>query len=151
MYCRLIQQGPCASLMSIRLQSCCTTKEKCAQSLLVHLRPKSHRGLIHFLNGSPTTRAFIVALRFSSSSSKRWQTRQGKDKFATQAKVQGLKSRAAFKLLEVGSNISCSSRRFSILFANLRRLTRNTRSFAKVKPSLIWSASLSSKHVVLPC
>ncbi|KAL8740954.1 MAG: hypothetical protein Q9190_006389 [Brigantiaea leucoxantha] len=87
--------------MSIRLQSCCTTKEKCAQSLLVHLRPKSHRGLIHFLNGSPTTRASIVALRFSSSSSKRWQTRQGKDKFATTAKVQGLKSRAAFKLLEI--------------------------------------------------
>lgn len=37
----------------------------------------------------------------SSSSSKRWQSRQGKDKFAINAKVQGLRSRAAFKLLEV--------------------------------------------------
>ncbi|KAF6223188.1 hypothetical protein HO173_013235 [Letharia columbiana] len=37
----------------------------------------------------------------SSASSKRWQTRQVKDKFAVNAKVQGLKSRAAFKLLEI--------------------------------------------------
>lgn len=43
----------------------------------------------------------------SSSSSKRWQTRQGKDRFAINAKVQGLKSRAAFKLLEVYSG-SCT-------------------------------------------
>lgn len=39
--------------------------------------------------------------RCSSSSSKRWQNRQGKDRFAINAKVQGLKSRAAYKLLEV--------------------------------------------------
>ena len=39
--------------------------------------------------------------RASSTSSKRWQTRQRKDRFALNAKVQGLKSRAAFKLLEV--------------------------------------------------
>lgn len=37
----------------------------------------------------------------SSSSSSRWQTRHGKDRFAREARVQGLKSRAAFKLLEV--------------------------------------------------
>lgn len=37
-----------------------------------------------------------------SSSSTRWKSRQGKDSFAKEAKVQGLKSRAAFKLLEVG-------------------------------------------------
>lgn len=37
----------------------------------------------------------------SSVSSKRWQTRQVKDRFAINAKVQGLKSRAAFKLLEI--------------------------------------------------
>lgn len=41
--------------------------------------------------------------RWASSSSKRWQARQGKDRFAINAKVQGLKSRAAFKLLEVRS------------------------------------------------
>lgn len=46
----------------------------------------------------PWTRA---ALRFSSSNA-RWKQRQGKDAYARDAKVQGLKSRAAFKLLEVG-------------------------------------------------
>lgn len=39
----------------------------------------------------------------ASSSSTRWKSRQGRDSFAREAKVQGLKSRAAFKLLEVGS------------------------------------------------
>ncbi|KAL8903566.1 MAG: hypothetical protein Q9207_003841 [Kuettlingeria erythrocarpa] len=38
--------------------------------------------------------------RLASSSSKRWQNRQGRDKFAVSAKVNGLKSRAAYKLLE---------------------------------------------------
>ncbi|OHE94685.1 FtsJ-like methyltransferase [Colletotrichum orchidophilum] len=37
----------------------------------------------------------------ASSSNSRWKMRQGKDMFAREAKVQGLKSRAAFKLLEV--------------------------------------------------
>ena len=46
--------------------------------------------------------------RRSSSSTKRWQSRQGKDKFAKEARVQGLKSRAAFKLLEVTSIQSTS-------------------------------------------
>ncbi|KAI1308297.1 FtsJ-like methyltransferase [Xylaria venustula] len=36
-----------------------------------------------------------------SSSNSRWKQRQGKDYFAREAKVQGLKSRAAFKLLEM--------------------------------------------------
>ncbi|KAI1756313.1 23S ribosomal RNA methyltransferase [Xylaria castorea] len=36
-----------------------------------------------------------------SSSKSRWKQRQGKDPFAREAKVQGLKSRAAFKLLEM--------------------------------------------------
>ncbi|KAI1159251.1 23S ribosomal RNA methyltransferase [Nemania serpens] len=40
--------------------------------------------------------------RWSSSSSK-WKQRQEKDFYARQAKVQGLKSRAAFKLLEMDS------------------------------------------------
>ncbi|KAF2106278.1 FtsJ-like methyltransferase-domain-containing protein [Lophiotrema nucula] len=39
--------------------------------------------------------------RHTSSSSTRWKSRQGKDFFAKEARVQGLKSRAAFKLLEV--------------------------------------------------
>jgi hypothetical protein len=43
-----------------------------------------------------------LSSRWSSSSSTRWKSRQGKDYFAREARVQGLKSRAAFKLLEVG-------------------------------------------------
>ena len=35
------------------------------------------------------------------SSSKRWQARQLKDHFTREATVQGLKSRAAFKLIQV--------------------------------------------------
>jgi 21S rRNA (uridine2791-2'-O)-methyltransferase len=60
---------------------------------------------IHELSG---TSRRLNASKFSilpntrlSSSSTRWKTRQGRDSFARQAKVQGLKSRAAFKLLEV--------------------------------------------------
>ena len=37
--------------------------------------------------------------RFASS--KRWVERQSKDRFAREARVQGLKSRAAFKLLQI--------------------------------------------------
>ncbi|KAF7904942.1 uncharacterized protein EAF01_005464 [Botrytis porri] len=37
----------------------------------------------------------------SSSSSTRWKSRQGKDAWAREAKVKGLRSRAAFKLLEI--------------------------------------------------
>ncbi|KAH6985614.1 FtsJ-like methyltransferase-domain-containing protein [Ilyonectria sp. MPI-CAGE-AT-0026] len=37
----------------------------------------------------------------SAASTSRWKQRQGRDSFARDAKVQGLKSRAAFKLLEM--------------------------------------------------
>src|SRR5215469_9087096 len=40
---------------------------------------------------------------YPSSSSTRWRARQTRDRFAKEAKVQGLKSRAAFKLLEIDS------------------------------------------------
>lgn len=50
--------------------------------------------------------SFIQASNASSSSSVRWKARQGKDVFAREAKVAGLKSRAAFKLLQVlGSSL----------------------------------------------
>ena len=39
--------------------------------------------------------------RSASSSTKRWTERQQGDQFARAAKVQGLKSRAAFKLLQI--------------------------------------------------
>lgn len=46
-------------------------------------------------------RTIAPPVRHASSSSTRWKTRQGNDFFAREARVQGLKSRAAFKLLEV--------------------------------------------------
>lgn len=51
--------------------------------------------------GSLFRTASAVRASSSSSSSTRWKSRQGKDAFARDAKVKGLKSRAAFKLLEV--------------------------------------------------
>jgi hypothetical protein len=80
----------------------------------------------------------VAPVRHASSSSTRWKSRQGKDFFAKEARVQGLKSRAAFKLLEVLAlrsesgqllihhssmkSTSCSSlaRRLSIWYAFLR-------------------------------
>lgn len=43
--------------------------------------------------------ALVQQQRFASS--KRWVERQSKDRFAREARVQGLKSRAAFKLLQI--------------------------------------------------
>ncbi|CAD6450877.1 c00b3d5e-99cf-4265-8bf1-8b25775ab3dc [Sclerotinia trifoliorum] len=51
--------------------------------------------------GHPDIKFHNGAVRASSSSSTRWKTRQGRDAFSREAKVQGLKSRAAFKLLEI--------------------------------------------------
>ncbi|TVY58809.1 rRNA methyltransferase 2, mitochondrial, partial [Lachnellula cervina] len=47
------------------------------------------------------SRAFLVSNPRLSSSSTRWKNRQGRDSYAREARVQGLKSRAAFKLLEI--------------------------------------------------
>ncbi|KAF2457477.1 FtsJ-like methyltransferase-domain-containing protein [Lineolata rhizophorae] len=51
-------------------------------------------------NKSNTPSAARRAVRFASSST-RWKARQSRDRFSREAKVQGLKSRAAFKLLEM--------------------------------------------------
>ncbi|KAI4598705.1 2' O-ribose methyltransferase [Pestalotiopsis sp. 9143b] len=50
----------------------------------------------------PSVASCTGAARWSSSNS-RWKQRQGNDFFAREARVQGLKSRAAFKLLEMDS------------------------------------------------
>ncbi|TVY40072.1 rRNA methyltransferase 2, mitochondrial [Lachnellula subtilissima] len=47
------------------------------------------------------SQAFLFSSPRWSSSSTRWKNRQGRDSFAREARVQGLKSRAAFKLLEI--------------------------------------------------
>lgn len=45
----------------------------------------------------------LIEISKRYSSSKRWQARQAKDKYSREAGVKGLKSRAAFKLLQVPS------------------------------------------------
>ncbi|KFY87410.1 hypothetical protein V500_06960 [Pseudogymnoascus sp. VKM F-4518 (FW-2643)] len=50
-----------------------------------------------------TSYALPLTRQSSSSSSTRWKSRQGRDSFAREAKVRGLQSRAAFKLLEIDS------------------------------------------------
>jgi len=53
----------------------------------------------HVLSARP--RRFTPLSLKRQASSKRWQARQLKDRFTREAAVQGLKSRAAFKLLQV--------------------------------------------------
>lgn len=65
-------------------------KPQCLCALPSPLRPSQRQD-----NRIPQSR------NASSSSSTRWKSRQSKDRFSKEAKVQGLKSRAAFKLLEV--------------------------------------------------
>ena len=59
----------------------------------------------------------------AASSSTRWRSRQFKDHFAREAKVQGLKSRAAFKLVEVGCPHGAGRFVFVLYGGNLKLLT----------------------------
>ncbi|KAL7929081.1 FtsJ-like methyltransferase domain-containing protein [Trichoderma chlorosporum] len=49
---------------------------------------------------SPSSALWLTGTRLSSSGTQ-WKQRQGRDAYVRHAKVQGLKSRAAFKLLEI--------------------------------------------------
>lgn len=71
-----------------------------ARSASIPIASEQYYGLLsHHLSGHRLS---------SSSSSTRWKSRQGRDSFSREAKVQGLKSRAAFKLLEVGGHKAMS-------------------------------------------
>ena len=65
--------------------------------------PHSRHAMLEFLSPRPMPNLFRhgVFVQIRLSSSKRWQARQHKDQFSREAAVQGLKSRAAFKLLQV--------------------------------------------------
>ncbi|MCJ1310835.1 2' O-ribose methyltransferase [Agyrium rufum] len=84
---------PCANIPRASIYSCVP------QGALIYSRtpPSSHSSWQSFNRGANTS----AARNASSSSSKRWQTRHDQDRFAREARVQGLKSRAAFKLLEI--------------------------------------------------
>lgn len=100
---------------------------------VLHTNRTSHNSIPYF---EPSLAFEKHLARSSSSSSKRWQNRQGKDKFAISAKVQGLKSRAAFKLLEVRL-LLCSAEKYGLTGSS--RSTRNTKSFIMGKQLSIWS------------
>ncbi|KAK7565674.1 FtsJ-like methyltransferase-domain-containing protein [Phyllosticta citricarpa] len=51
----------------------------------------------------------------STKSSSAWKSRQGRDSFTREAKVQGLKSRAAFKLLEINEKYRIFRRRYTVV------------------------------------
>ncbi|KEY66718.1 hypothetical protein S7711_06766 [Stachybotrys chartarum IBT 7711] len=55
----------------------------------------------NFLLARPAQPRVTAFARLASSASSRWKQRQGRDAYARDARLQGLKSRAAFKLLEV--------------------------------------------------
>ncbi|PWY69161.1 23S ribosomal RNA methyltransferase [Aspergillus sclerotioniger CBS 115572] len=59
--------------------------------------------LFVFMKPFPTTQSGVLGsyILKRHSSSKRWQARQLNDRFTREAAVQGLKSRAAFKLLQI--------------------------------------------------
>lgn len=63
--------------------------------------------MLLFVSPRPTQRlcSFGLLGQIRLSSSRRWQARQHKDQFTREAAVQGLKSRAAFKLLQVASSV----------------------------------------------
>ncbi|KAL2144044.1 hypothetical protein VTI28DRAFT_9655 [Corynascus sepedonium] len=80
--------APCASVLLSRLST---------QSTRRRLTERSPQPL------RPQLRQIFSQTCFYSSASSRWKLRQGADPFARAARVQGLKSRAAFKLLELDS------------------------------------------------
>lgn len=49
----------------------------------------------------PNGTSMLCPKRYSSAASTRWKQRQGRDQYSREAKAHGLKSRAAFKLVEV--------------------------------------------------
>ena len=85
---------------------------------------------------------FLFRRYASSASSRRWQTRQAKDRFTINARVQGLKSRAAFKLLEVSklkpAILSMTFLGKSCPLIRPTRSMRNTRYSVEVRQLWIW-------------
>ncbi len=73
----------------------------------------------------------------SSASSTRWKTRQANDHFAREARVSGLKSRAAFKLLQIDERYKILKRGSTIV--DLVWFPFKLRDANKVLPSFTYS------------
>ncbi|KAL9531015.1 rRNA Methyltransferase [Sphaerulina musiva] len=99
MLARTVGQIPCAAIAKRQL-ACERAWGSCIIAPGLPVRRQWSGQLEH-----QQRRPLLVLLlqnRFaSSSSSTRWKSRQGRDSYAREAKVAGLKSRAAFKLLEI--------------------------------------------------
>ncbi|KAI2625732.1 23S ribosomal RNA methyltransferase [Hypoxylon sp. NC1633] len=101
-------------------------------------------------NGFVKTTAVAAALPFSyaatppphivletirnASSSSRWKQRQGSDFYAREAKVQGLKSRAAFKLLEMDAKYKLFKRGQTVIDLGYAPGSWSQVAFERTKP-----------------
>ncbi|KAK5159128.1 hypothetical protein LTR04_005103 [Oleoguttula sp. CCFEE 6159] len=92
---RLFRQLTASLLLDRPLVLTC----RCSPRSTISQWPASPRNLRHVL--APPRNLLQARPASSSSSSTRWKSRQTRDVFSREAKVQGLKSRAAFKLLEL--------------------------------------------------
>ncbi|KIW05723.1 hypothetical protein, variant [Verruconis gallopava] len=91
---RVFRQLTDSVLFDTRSPSICFCATRCCRIT----PPSSPRGLSSLRRSEPR---FLQRRNASSSSSTRWKSRQARDHFSREAKVNGLKSRAAFKLLEI--------------------------------------------------
>lgn len=72
-----------------------------------------------------------VTNRYASFSPNRWRARQVRDKFAQEAKMQGFKSRAAFKLLEVNHLATIVSKPVANIISNTKQIHQKHKIFRK--------------------
>ncbi len=82
-----------------RLPKALHTSQRCNTALAC--RPYWAIPHPNYLKPSIGTETTTIRPASSSASSTRWKERQARDSFSREAKVAGLKSRAAFKLLEI--------------------------------------------------
>ncbi|KAI0885508.1 23S ribosomal RNA methyltransferase [Annulohypoxylon maeteangense] len=76
----------------------------------------------------------LKSIRWNSSNS-RWKQRQGSDYYAQQAKVRGLKSRAAFKLLEMDSKYKLFRRGQTVIDLGYAPGSWSQVAFDRTKPN----------------
>ncbi|EMF12744.1 FtsJ-domain-containing protein [Sphaerulina musiva SO2202] len=99
MLARTVGQIPCAAIAKRQL-ACERAWGSCIIAPGLPVR-RQWSGQLEHQQRRPLLVLLLQNRYASSSSSTRWKSRQGRDSYAREAKVAGLKSRAAFKLLEI--------------------------------------------------
>ncbi|KAK3697726.1 2' O-ribose methyltransferase [Vermiconidia calcicola] len=84
-----------------RLPQATSTVARCRNPILCQPYRLAPTQILQWPEPTTSPTSNIPRRASTSSSSTRWKTRQSRDIFAREAKVAGLKSRAAFKLLEI--------------------------------------------------